>query len=173
MLYQSKYADLQVFIRSQSVVYHPATGVEISRVAPLRANFGHHAGEYMMEDPFTGQPERHAVIYGHFFDTDVAAEQNGWTEEEHGSVVTTLDRLCKQLPFVIAKVDQEAPVLEPDKPWPSYDETHHKTIPVLARQLGLVERVIAYERAHGNREGILKALEQAEEEAPAEEMITL
>lgn len=172
MLFESKYADLQVFIRAQSVMYHPATGVEIGRTVPLRANFGHHGGEFLMEDPLTGTIDRHALIYGHFYDTDVGAELNNWTPEEKESVELTLSRLCDQLPFVIAKVHRDEKVFAPEKPWPNYDETHHKTIPVLARQLGLVDQVIAYETANANREGILKALAQ-EEEAPAEEMITL
>jgi hypothetical protein len=35
----------------------------------------------------------------------------------------------------------------PTPPWPTYEETHHKQIPVLAEQLGLVNEALAYERA--------------------------
>ena len=161
MLYQSKYADLQVFIRSQSIQYHPATGVEIGRVPRLTANFGMHGGEYMVEDPLTGQPERHAQIYGHFFDTEEAKERLGWTDEEHESVVYTLDRLCKSQPFLIAKVEHEATQLPlaPSKPWPNYDEMHWRSIASTAESIGMVEGAIVYEKENRKREAVIEALE--------------
>jgi hypothetical protein len=160
MLYESNYADLQVLVRSEVVQYHPATGVEINRIPALTANFGTHGGEYLANDPLTGQPERHAIIHGRFFDTEEAKERIGWSDDEHDSVVYVLDKLCREQPFLIARVEQ--PEAEIVKPWPTYDETHWKTVPVLAAQLGLTEVALAYERANKNRDAVVTALEGSE-----------
>lgn len=164
MLYESKYSDLQVIIRARSLTFHHATGVQTGEIPPLVARFGMHHGEISVENPLTGEVEQRALIQGHFYDTDAAAESLGWTEDEKESVEAALDRLCKQQPFLIAKIEHEAPVFGLAKPWPSYDETHWKTVSVLAKQLGLVDEVLAYERANAKREGVLNALEENVEE---------
>jgi len=170
MLYQSHYSDLQVLVRSEAVIFHPATGVETNRIPALTANFGTHGKEFQSLNPLTGEMEMRSDIRGHFFDSEAAKEKLGWSDEEHESVISVLDRLCMEQPFMIAKVVHEIPVPQP--PWPTYEETHHKTIPVLAKQLGLVEQTLAYERANRNRDGIVIALEEAKD-APMPEMITL
>jgi hypothetical protein len=169
MLYQSHYSDLQVLVRSEAVIYHPATGVETNRIPALTANFGTHGKEFQALNPLTGEMEMRSDIRGHFFDTEAAAERLGWTPEEQESVISVLDRLCLEQPFMIAKVVHEVVVAQP--PWPTYEETHHKTIPVLAQQLGLVQETLAYERENRNREGIISALTEAQDSVP--EMITL
>ena len=63
----------------------------------------------------------------------------------------------------------EAAYLAPQKPWASYDETHHFKIPGLAVELGLVAEALAYEQATKNREGVVKALE---DKLPAAEDVT-
>jgi len=158
MLYQSAYLNFQHIVRSETIYYHPASGMETSRIKGLVASFGLPGSEFSIVNPLTGETERHAEIRGGFFDSDAAKEQQGWTDEEHDIVVESLNKLCVQQPTVCARVEQE--IYAPVKPWPTYDETHHKTIPVLAGQLGLVELTLAYERENRNREGIIAALEE-------------
>lgn len=50
-----------------------------------------------------------------------------------------------------------------EKPWPSYDKTHHSKIVALATELGCVEQTLAYERENGNRPSIVEGLEAAVE----------
>jgi hypothetical protein len=180
VLYESKYTDLTVLVRSESVQYHSATGVEIGRVKPLTAEFGFHGGERMVVNPITNELEPHALIYGRYYDTEEAKERLGWTDDEHEAVVYTLDKLCREQPFLIARVEHEIPAIV--KPWPTYDETHWKTIPVLAEQLGLLDTTLAYERENKNREAIVSVLEEKLSSeprsenltsAPAEDLITL
>lgn len=45
------------------------------------------------------------------------------------------------------------------KPWPSYDETHHNKVSVLASELGLVNEALAYERENKNRSSVVEQLE--------------
>jgi hypothetical protein len=50
-------------------------------------------------------------------------------------------------------------------PWPSYGDTHHNKIAVLAAELGLVDAALAYERENKNRESVIASLEA---QTPAE-----
>lgn len=158
-LYTSHYADLQVLCRPESIHYHPATGVEISRTKALVANFGSHGGEFEALDPLTQQPERHALIFGHYFDSEAAAERLEWTPEERESVEAVLDKLARDQPYLLQKVDLSRPPLP--APWPTYDQTAEKEIVQFAVTLGLVAEALAYERENENRESITKALEAA------------
>jgi len=157
MLYQSSYAALQVIVRGGHDVIHPVTGTPMDRVKPLIADFGTHGSEYNAINPLSGEIERHGDIRGFFFDSDSAAEQRDWTQDEHDSVVAVLDKLCLEQPFIVAKVEEIS--VAALKPWPTYDETHWKTIPVLAAQLGLTQVALAYERENKNRETVTSALE--------------
>jgi hypothetical protein len=165
MLYESAYTAMVVQVRDESPIYHQATGVEISRTKRLVADFGVHGGEVSTIDPLTGQPEKRAFIRGGFFDTEEAKIRLGWDDDEHASVVAKLDQICRDEPYLLAKVEHVA--LIADKPWPTYDETHWKSIPLLAEQLGLVEVTIAYERENGQRESVLSGLEAKQAESMA------
>lgn len=165
MLYESNYTALTVLVRPESVQYHGATGVEISRTKALTVDFGTHGGETTIVNPLTGETERHALMHGRFYDTEEAKERFGWDDDEHDAVVQTLDKLCREQPFLVAKVEFSEPEIR--KPWPTYDEAHWKTIPVLSQQLGLTETSLIYERANKNRETVIAALEaQMAAEAP-------
>lgn len=157
-VYKSPYADLQVLVRSESVQYHPATGVEIGRVKPLTVNFGSHSGEFTSTSPLTGELEQHAIIHGHYFDSESAAEERGWDKDEHDSVVYTLDRLAREQPYLLAKVDLSRPASGP--PWPTYDETPEKEIFGFAATLGLVRETILYEQENKNRTKLLDQLQK-------------
>lgn len=132
----------------------------------------------MVTDPLSGQMEKRAFIRGGFFDTEEAKERLGWTDDEHDSVVAKLDKICRDEPYLLARVEH-VPVVA-NKPWPTYDDTHWKTIPVLAEQLGLTEVALAYEKANKNRQTVVDKLEQPlptstfiPESAPVPELITL
>jgi hypothetical protein len=45
-------------------------------------------------------------------------------------------------------------------PWPTYNETHHNKIPVLAEELGCIDQVLAYERENKNRASVVAAVEE-------------
>lgn len=179
MLYKSSYTDLQVLIRAPVVNYHPVTGVEIGRVKPLRANFGTHGGEFSAANPLTGEIDTHAIINGNFFDTNAAAEQLQWTEDEKESVEAALDKLARTQPYLLAKIDLTRPPAAP--PWPTYDETASEEIVPFAISLGFVDGALAYERENLNRPFVTAALEDAvairqasaAEEKPAVGSITL
>lgn len=164
MLYKSAYADLQVLVRSGSVMYHPATGVEIGRVSALTANFGNHGGEFTSTNPLTGELEQHAIIHGHFFDSKAAQERLGWTDEERESVEKTLDDLAIRQPFLLQKIEIEVPPVP--APWPTYDKHTAKDAVTFAVDLGLVHEALLYERENQNRETVIGPLEKWVENNP-------
>ena len=45
------------------------------------------------------------------------------------------------------------------KPWPSYDDTHHNKIASLASELGLVTEALAYEQDNKQRASVIEQLE--------------
>lgn len=175
-VYKSAYADLQVLVRPEIPFYHPVTGVETNKVKALTAKFGLHGSEFPSTNPLTGELEMHASIIGHYYDTEEAAEREGWTEEERASVEATLDRLCREQPYLIGKVDMTLPPAP--APWPTYDTTSPAQVAKLATSLGLVAETIAYERENENRDKIIAELEdwlvdnapqEVASEAPARE----
>lgn len=157
MLYKSSYADFQVLIRPPVVHYHPITGVELSRTKPLRANFGSHGGEFTSPNPMTGELERHAIIHGHFFDSEAAQERLDWTDEERESVEAALAKLAREQPYLLVKVDLTRPKRE--APWPTYDETAEKDVVQFAKTLGLDHEALAYELENKARPKIISGLE--------------
>jgi hypothetical protein len=158
MLFKSAYADFQVLVRSEAITYHPATGVEINRIPPLTANFGQHRGEYETPDWITGGTHEGVVIMGHFFDSEAAQEQGGWTDEERESVEQAILKLSREQPYLVAPVVIEIPAAT--KPWPSYDEQTAKEIVAVAAGTGLVDEALAYERENKSRSTLLIELEQ-------------
>jgi hypothetical protein len=164
VLYTSKYADLQVLVRSPVTIYHPSTGVAIDSISALTANFGSHGGTFNMVDPFTGNQAEYPIIHGHFFDSEEAAERLEWTPEELESVEKTLDRLAKEQPYLLAKVDMNRPAAA--LPWPTYENTDWRKIPDFAEQLGLVPEALAYERENKNRDTVVEKLEEKLTTAP-------
>lgn len=164
MLYKSPYADLQVLVRSESVQYHPATGVEINRIRELTANFGSHGGTFTATDPISGNVEEYPIIHGHYFDSKEASERLGWNDDELESVDATLNRLCREQPYLIAAVDMSIPAAA--IPWPTYDDHDWRKIPDTAAGLGLAAQALAYEKENRNRDTVVKGLEERLEEVP-------
>ena len=152
--YQSKAAAYQILIRPEIKKWDATGSVVIDTVPPLTAEFAKHLGEFGFTNPMTGGQDTAADIRGHFFDSAQQAEEKGWSQEEHDLVVRVVDGVCAQQPeYVWEWVQQHAP-----KPWPTYDEVHHKSIPGLAEQLGLVAEALAYEEQTKNRREVVEKL---------------
>lgn len=93
------------------------------------------------------------------FDSDIAAERYGWTPEQKKQVEENMLKASQTNPdfMFIPK-----PALE--KPWPSYDETHHSKVASMVEEFGLDKNeVLAYERETKNRPSVIEALENIED----------
>jgi hypothetical protein len=146
LIFKSKFAGFRVKVRSEASVVHPSTGVVINKIPGLVCEFAEFGPEYDFEDP-DGNMSTAADIRGHTFDTDAAAQQQNWTVDEKDTVETVLLSWCGKWPEAVW-LHSEAPAA---KPWPTYDEAHHKSIPGLAEQLGLVAEALAYEQQNKKR----------------------
>src|SRR4029450_2094014 len=132
-LYKSAYSAFMVLVRSEAVMYHPATGVEINRIPALTAEFGEHGGTFNMENPLTGQLEENASINGHFFDSE-AAQGSGVRGETK--------RAARREPYLVMRVEIEhAPAR---KPWPTYDEMNAEAVLAFANVAGLLREGLGY-----------------------------
>jgi hypothetical protein len=158
MLFKSAYADFQQIVRSEVINFHPATGVEIGKIPMLIANFGRHTGEYQTEDWLTGGTHDGAHIQGYFFDSNVAQEEKGWTDDEREAVEYSLQKTAKEQPYLVSLVEIE--VIPAAKPWPSYDDQTAKQIVEVAAATDLVEQALAYERENKSRSTLIIELEQ-------------
>jgi len=157
-LYKSAYADFQVLARGEAIFYHPVTGVEISRSKGLTAEFGEHGGTFNSENPMTGQLEEHALIYGHFFDSEAAQQRNNWSDEERESVELAIEKIAREQPFLVMKIEFEA--IPASKPWPTYDEMNADGVLEWASRLGLVAEALAYEQENKGRKVLIAQLEE-------------
>ena len=120
-------------------------------------------GQMLEGDGVTPESPMHRIG---LFDT----EAQGWDDETREKVEKWM--LAKPnfgSDFVQVKTAEQ--LIE--KPWPSYNSTHHFKIASLAAELGLVEEALAYERANKNRQGVIDALEEQAQirpkAAPSEE----
>lgn len=169
--YRSKYAAFRAHVRPEAIHYHPTTGVELSRTKALVAEFAKHGAEFEYEDG-DGNLQKAPDIRGHFFNTAAAQAEFKWSDEERESVEAVLDNWCERWPEAVWQVS----AAKADKPWPKYDETHHKSIPALADQLGLVAEALQYEQENKNRgevvEKLTEILNAASEAAATEESLT-
>lgn len=142
-------------VRHGHINYHPTTGVEISRVKRLAAEFGVHGGEYMVIDADGRETGPYADIRGHFFDIDVAAENEEWDDDEKEAVRSSLIRRSKTWPeacriHAVAK----API-----PFPNYAGASDEAVAQLCINLGFAAEALAYERENGKREAVIAELE--------------
>lgn len=167
MIFKSKFAGFRVGVRSEAVIVHPSTGVVIKKVPALICEFGEFGAEYDFEDP-DGNMSKAADIRGHVFDTDSAAEQNRWDADEKDTVEQVLLSWCQKWPEAIW-LHSEAPA---PLPWPTYNETHHKSVPVLAEQLGLVETALAYEQQNKKRPEVMEKLSELLNAPAVEDTLT-
>lgn len=162
-LFKSPFSGFRAQVRSEAIIYHPNTGVEINRVPALTAEFGIFGEEFDQTLP-DGSTHRSASITGGFFDSAEAAERLGWTPDEHDSVVAELERWSTRWPEAV-QVFSKQPA---GKPWPTFDDAHHNQISVLAEQLGLVAEALAYEVENENRESVVSKLQEIVEKQSSE-----
>lgn len=153
-IYRSKHSAYQVLVQGKEPVRFNTMGVPIEYATELTAEFAYHGGEFPFHNDLTGAQDVAADIRGHFFDSAQQAEAKRWTQEEHDYVVETLDRLCRETPEFVW--EYETPKLP--APWPTYDQAHHKQIPTLAEQLGLVGEALQYEQQNKNRAEVVERL---------------
>lgn len=166
-LFRSRYAAYRVKIRSAQKHYHPATGVLIRDTPEMVAEFAQHNGEFKYQDE-NGMERTGADIRGHFYDLDADAFEKGWTDEEKDLARTVLLRVCDRFPGDMWV--HETPKVA--APWPTYDETHHNKIPVLAVELGLLDESLEYERQNKNRDSVVAALEEKKQQSVAARELT-
>lgn len=109
-------------------------------------------GRWLDADGVTQQPiaERIGV-----YDTEAAQEAEDWPDALREHVEQWMLKRPNYGTDFVQVVKQPA-----SKPWPSYDDTHHSKIAILASELGLVDEALAYEQDNKGREGVLKALEE-------------
>lgn len=167
-VYGSKASAYQILVRPRRDVWNHDGSILMDTIQPLTAEFAYHGGEFTFHNPLTGSQDIGADIRGHFFDSAQQAEEKGWTQEEHDAVVAAVDRKCKSEPEYVWEVT----LAKAEKPWPTYDETHHNQVPTLAATLGLVAAAIAYEEQNKARESVLEKLREAvPQETAAEEIV--
>ncbi len=158
MLFFSPYAAFRVSIRPESIFYHPTTGVELNRVPALRAEFAQQMGsEYAVKDPLSGEMTTHATIIGNYFDTDIGAQDNRWTDDEKDAVENRLLWLCDRRPDLIRNIEFKAPTVV--APWPTYDTMQAAETVKFAIAAGLVNEALAYERTKQQRPAVTSELE--------------
>ena len=166
MLFKSNYALFRRNVRHKIDVPHPTLPMILNTIPELAAEFGQPSEEFEYEDS-EGRMNRGVHIRGHYFDSVVAQEQNGWTDEEREQVEASLVKLSLSCPDQVQVVEQRKAAA----PWPTYDSTHHIKVVNLASELGLLAEAITYERQNKNRESVVSALEEKLNAAqvPAEE----
>lgn len=98
-----------------------------------------------------------ADLRGGAFSLDDAADAYDWTDEEKEWAARQLIRRSENPAFNDFKL-YEPPT--PSAPWPTYDDTHHNKIAVLADELGLVVEAVHYERANKNRQSVIDQLNE-------------
>jgi hypothetical protein len=159
-------------VRGRVEFFHPVTGVKTQEVPELVCYFGEAGAEFGFANPMTGAMDTGVEIRGHFFDTDVVAEQMGWNDEEKESVETSLLMQSQRTPQWVWQVEHEngGPPLE--KPWTTYDTTKSEMIAEYADELECVPQALAYEQANKNRKTVVAALEQKQAEITEVEQLT-
>lgn len=162
MLFESSNANLQVICSVTRYERHPVTGDVIKTVPGIWANFGKLGPTFEYSNPLTGETSTGAEISGHFFDTDLEAVQNGWDVDTKEMVERKLLGLCAREPSRLKLIEREA--VRAVAPWPTYDEADADKAVALARQLGLTEAALAYERENRARPAVLDALASADAE---------
>lgn len=111
-------------------------------------------GKLMEADGYT--PEPLALRIG-VFDTEEEQVRKGWSDEEREIVekfMTTKPNYGQD--FVEVKAAEKTI----EKPWSTYDGTHHFKIPTIAAEIGCVPEALAYEQANKNRPGVVSGLEE-------------
>lgn len=152
MIFSSPYSAYQYIVRGEKKVY--VDGVHVDTIPELLADFAIHGEEYSYVDP-DGITQIAADIRGGYFDSEVAQELRGWSDEERQLVETVLLNATKKFPGELALWTEP----QVATPWPTYDEMDTKQVVDTAIALGLVEPVMAYETQNKNRKDLLKKLD--------------
>lgn len=155
MLFKSNFANFTHFVRHEMKTPHPTLPTYISVVPRLTAEFGQLGAEYDYVTP-DGVHSKAAEIRGHYFDSTVAQEQNGWSDEDREEVERSLLTLSARWPEAVQAVARAAA----PAPWPTYDTTHHSKVVSLAVDLGLVEQALAYEQENSKRPSVVAGLSE-------------
>lgn len=168
MIFYSPYTAFAVLVRSEEeIIHHTPKGTVVQKVRPLVADFATHGGTFRYIDPLTGEEHEGAHIRGHYFDSESAAQQEKWTEEEKKLVETVLLELCETQPQFIQVWKPPAP----SPPWSTYDNTPADRVPALAEELGLAREALAYEEATRNRPSVVNRLRKAVERQAVHEAL--
>lgn len=146
-------------------VYNHDGTLQQEEIRPLWAEFGVYGNEYQpagadgepINDMFDGTPLRFADIRGGFFDLDTQAEEKGWSDGEKEIVARHMLRKLRD-PDCLFLLAEERRVAAP---WPTYDSTHHKSIPGLAVQLGLAREALVYESQNRKRAEVIEKLRES------------
>lgn len=157
MLFKSPHANMTFNVRPPLVQYHPTTGVIINESPALVASFGQLGDEFAIENPVDGSIEMVANISGHFFDTEIAARELGWSDDEKESVEALLLYKCRTVPNFIQQVVKEH--VPAPKPWATYDELPVEAILEVAVATKLIPETLRYERENLQRADLIEALE--------------
>lgn len=94
-----------------------------------------------------------------------------WTDEDKLYAERALDRFLNDPNFRDAWV-HEMP--KPAMPWPTYDQTHHNQVAVVAAATGQVGEALMYEqrgREGGPRESVVKKLQALLSDTPVDEPV--
>lgn len=164
-IWTSPYTLCQIVVQAAEPIYAGPTATIIGHQKEIVAEFGFAGPEIPMldangervTDPYTGEPYSTASVVGGVFNLQAQAEQKGWTPEEVDLVRQKVDYVALTEPAIVQR--RTAPKANP--PWPTYDTTHHKTIPTFAAQAGLVGEALAYETQNKNRSEVVEKLREA------------
>lgn len=164
MLFKSPFSLFRKVVRHEIKIPHPTMPVILETIPALRAEFGQAGSEFDYTAP-DGSAAKGVEIRGHYFDSEIAQEQNGWTDEERELVEKDLVELSQRWPRAVSVVEQQKAAA----PWPTYDATPYGKIVELAVTLGLVAEAATYEKQNKARPTVLAALEEKLAAAPAAE----
>lgn len=168
--YGSKHAALRVDAQGSDQIRHPHTGAVIGQKKALVADFGILGDEQIIRDEEGIQIATGASIRGFHWDSRVAQEQNGWTDEETQSVIDSVEYECRRQPELVWRLQ----ALTLAQPWPTFDTQDDKNAVAFAIEGGLVEQALAYARQQ-KRKKVVSELEahlaeQADTDAAASEL---
>lgn len=168
-LYGSRSPGFTVKIQSELPIRHPRTGDVIGVSQGAWVEFGQATGEVRANNYLTGESEMFETWQGGVIDLDAIADDKGWDTDLREKAIRVLDEQCRLRPDLVWKIDFIVPPAE--KPWPNYDDEVGDQVPLLiemAKRLGVVGKVLAYERENMGRPDVLEPLEAWLEETGGE-----
>ena len=118
--------------------------------------------ETTWQDGFPRQQPKHIVLEFDSYTCVVEDEARNkeWTDEDKEYISRTLDRFLNDRAFNEMWVHEKP---KPALPWPKFNETHHKQVPVIAAATGTVAEALAYEeygRDGGPRPEVMERLRE-------------